>query len=316
MRSHLVVAFTTAIALFAMSGRPNAQRFTSRAVGVRVDVLVADGKKPVSGLTAADFELRDAGVVQDVRQLDIEQLPLNLVMAFDVSQSVNGPRLVALRDAARAVVASLREPDKVALLSFATRVRLLAPLTPSRVQIGVALDELAPAGATSLRDAVFAAIALRQQDQGRSLVLVFSDGQDTSSWLTAPRVLEAARRTDAVVYAIGIRQQTSVTGYAFGGRFPTPTTRVETVEEMGSFLRSVTEETGGRALFASTNADLRETFARTMDEFRNRYVLSYTPAGVSSSGWHPLEVKLKSKKGKVTARRGYFADPGPSPSSR
>jgi VWFA-related protein len=184
----------------------------------------------------------------------------------------------------------------------------LAPLTPSRVQIGVALDELAPAGATSLRDAVFAAIALRQQDQGRSLVLVFSDGQDTSSWLTAPRVLEAARRTDAVVYAIGIRQQTSVTGYAFGGRFPTPTTRIETVEEMGSFLRSVTEETGGRALFASTNADLRETFARTMDEFRNRYVLSYTPAGVSSSGWHPLEVKLKSKKGKVTARRGYFVD--------
>ena len=145
-------------------------------------------------------------------------------------------------------------------------------------------------------------------------MLVFSDGNDTSSWLTTPKVMESARRTDAVVYAVGIRQQARFTGFAMN---PLPGTATvvngtQTIEEMGEFLHKVTEETGGRALFASTDADLRATFARTLDEFRNRYVLSYAPAGVSNSGWHALDVRLKSKKGKVTARRGYFADSSPS----
>jgi VWFA-related protein len=292
-----------------------APRFTSRAVAVRVDVLVTDGKRLVTGLTAADFELRDAGVVQELKQIDVEQLPLNLVLAFDTSLSVAGPRMTALLDAARGVVGGLREPDRVALLSFATRVRLLAPLTSSRTQITVALDQLSAYGATSLRDAVFSALALRHEDSGRTLVLVFSDGGDTSSWLTSPKVVEAAKRTDAVVYAIGVRQESRITGYAFNPALQMPTIvgRSETTEDLGAFLRKVTEETGGRGLFASTYADLRETFARTLDEFRNRYVLSYTPTGVSSTGWHALDVKLKSRKGKVTARRGYVAEPAVSP---
>ncbi len=297
----------------------HAQRFTSQAVAVRVDVLVTEGKKPVSGLAAADFELRDAGVVQDVKQIDVEQLPLNLVLTVDTSQSVEGTRMTSLLDAARGLVGALREPDRVALLSFSTRVRLLSPLSASRPQITAALNQLSASGATSLRDAVFSALALRQDDPGRTLVLVFSDGNDTSSWLTTPKVMDAAKRTDAVVYAIGIRQQGTYTGYTAAlsplSRAPTVVNRTETIEQMGEFLRKVTEETGGRALFASTDKDLRSTFARTLDEFRSRYVLSYTPTGVPSTGWHPLSVKLKSKRGTVTARRGYVAE-GVSPSSR
>jgi len=75
-----------------------------------------------------------------------------------------------------------------------------------------------------------------------------------------------------------------------------------------SVLENVTEETGGRVLFASANSDLRVTFEKTLAEFRDRYVLSYVPTGVATSGWHRLEVKLKGKAGKVTARRGYFAE--------
>jgi hypothetical protein len=61
-------------------------------------------------------------------------------------------------------------------------------------------------------------------------------------------------------------------------------------------------------MFANSNKDLHATFAETLAEFRDRYVLSYTPTGVSTTGWHRLEVKLKGKSGKVTARRGYFAE--------
>jgi VWFA-related protein len=179
-----------------------------------------------------------------------------------------------------------------------------------------ALDQLSAYGATSLRDAVFSALALRHEDSGRTLVLVFSDGGDTSSWLTLPKVVEAAKHSDAVVYAIGVRQQPRVFAFNPAWQAPAVIGGSEATEDLGAFLRKVTEETGGRGLFASTDADLRPAFARTLDEFRNRYVLSYSPTGVSPAGWHALEVKLKSTRGKVTARRGYFAEAPVPPALR
>jgi VWFA-related protein len=291
------------------------QRFTSKTIGVRVDVLVTNGHQLVRGLSARDFELRDDGVVQSVSEVDVEGMPLNLILGFDTSESVAGERMHHLLEAGNALLAGLQPQDRVALLSFASRVRLLAPLTPSRQQIRGALSLLKAEGATSLRDAAFAALALREEDPGRTLVLIFSDGADTSSWLRAAPVIEAAKRTDAVVYAVAIAgERTIVTmttpmrsAETNTGTFVTQTTKT-TVEEAGKFLEKVTEETGGRVLFANANSDLRATFEKTLAEFRDRYVLSYVPTGVSTTGWHRLDVKLKGKSGKVTGRRGYFAE--------
>ena len=289
------------------------QRFTSKTIGVRVDVLVTSGHQLVRGLSAKDFELRDEGVVQSVTEVDVEGMPLNLILGFDTSASVAGERMRYLLEAGNGLLGGLQPQDRVALLSFASRVRLLAPLTPSRQQIRAAMDLLKAEGATSLRDAAFAALALREDDPGRTLVLLFSDGADTSSWLRAAPVIEAAKRTDAVVYAVGIADRqvhwvmtTPMRSGLAMGSITQPTTT--TVEEAGKFLENITEETGGRVLFASANSDLRATFDKTLAEFRDRYVLSYVPTGVATTGWHRLEVKLKGKSGKVTARRGYFAE--------
>ena len=279
-----------------------AQQFRSRTLGVRVDVLVTNGQQLVRGLEADDFELRDNGVVQSVSQIEIERIPLNLILVFDISTSVAGQRMRNLLRAGDALLDQLRAQDRVALLSFATRVRLLAPLTPSRQQIRGALLTLEAKGATSLRDAAFAGLALREDDPGRTLVLIFSDGDDTSSWLKMPAVLESAKRTDAVVYAVALPEERYVTSSLFGR-----TGRV-TYEHAGKFLDRLTEETGGRVVFANSNSDIGATFMKALAEFRDRYVLSYSPTGVSPTGWHQLEVKLKNKSGKVTARRGYFAD--------
>ena len=286
-----------------------AQQFKSGTVGVRVDVLVTNGQQLVRGLQASDFELRDEGVLQALTQVDVEEIPLNLILVFDTSGSMAGQRMRALLDASGSLLDGLRERDRVALLSFSSRVRLLAPLTPSRQQIRGALAILTARGATSLRDAAFAGLALREADPGRTLLLIFSDGADTSSWLKAPAVLESARRTDAVVYGIGIavpQYSTSVQRSPNGAG-----TRREVmwmVRDAGKFLQSLTEETGGRVLFANSNQDLRATFRQTLSEFRDRYVLSYSPSGVSANGWHQISVKLKAKSGTVTARRGYFAE--------
>ena len=169
--------------VIAMSIGAKAQQFKSRAVGVRVDVLVTNGQQLVKGLDAGDFELRDNGIVQSVSEIEIERMPLNLILVFDTSSSVAGQRMHFLLQAGEALLDQLRAQDRVALLSFSSRVRLLAALTPSRQQIRGALSTLEAKGATSVRDAAFAGLALREDDPGRSLVLIFSDGEDTASWL-------------------------------------------------------------------------------------------------------------------------------------
>jgi Ca-activated chloride channel family protein len=307
--TRLHVASAVALIIVVTGRSVNTQRFKSGTIGVRVDVLVTHGKELVRGLTARDFELRDEGVLQNVSEIEVEQIPLNLILAFDTSGSVAGDRLRSLVQAGQSLLDRLRPDDRVALVSFATRVRLLAPLTPSRQQIQGAFATLAAQGATSLRDAAFAALALRDADPVRTLVLIFSDGADTASWLGSSAVIEAAKRTDAVVYAVAIAEQRSA--YAISAKSGTSgivQRTVITVEEAGKFLDHLTEETGGRVMFANSNKDLRATFTQTLAEFRDRYVLSYTPTGVSPTGWHRLDVKLKGKSGKVTARRGYFAE--------
>ncbi|HTH01072.1 MAG TPA: VWA domain-containing protein [Vicinamibacterales bacterium] len=307
--TRLHVASAVALIIVVTGRSVNTQRFKSGTIGVRVDVLVTHGKELVRGLTARDFELRDEGVLQNVSEIEVEQIPLNLILAFDTSGSVAGDRLRSLVQAGQSLLDRLRPDDRVALVSFATRVRLLAPLTPSRQQIQGAFATLAAQGATSLRDAAFAALALRDADPVRTLVLIFSDGADTASWLGSSAVIEAAKRTDAVVYAVAIAEQRNA--YAISAKSGTSgivQRTVITVEEAGKFLDHLTEETGGRVMFANSNKDLRATFTQTLAEFRDRYVLSYTPTGVSPTGWHRLDVKLKGKSGKVTARRGYFAE--------
>jgi VWFA-related protein len=180
---------------------------------------------------------------------------------------------------------------------------------------------MSASGTTSLRDAAFAALSLREFDSGRTLVLMFTDGADNASWLTEANVIDVAKHTDAVVYGVYVRRTKDIVGGGFvkdqhGFVISDPLEMIRTASVTLNtpwFLRDLAEETGGRIIEAEGDADLTGTFTRTLDEFRNRYVLSYTPTGVSSSGWHALDVRLKSKKGKVIARRGYFAE---LPSSR
>jgi VWFA-related protein len=284
----------------ALSSTASGQ-FRSGTELVSVDVLVADGRTPIAGLTAADFELTDNGTPQTVEQIYVEQLPLNVVMVLDSSSSVRGERLRALKAGALTVIDRLRPRDRGALVSFSHRLDLRAALTGDIATLRRSVDALDATGSTALRDAAFAALALRTAEATRTLVLLFSDGLDTASILSEDRVIEIARRSDAIVYAIGIRQapaRRSGRGFRPSGDTPTD----------DRFLERLSRETAGRLLHAEQNRDIERTFARVLDEFNSRYVLGYTPRGVAGAGWHRLEVRLKKRSGTVLARRGYFAE--------
>jgi Ca-activated chloride channel family protein len=279
--------------------------FRTGVEGVRVDALVTDGNRRVTGLTAGNFELRDNGILQRITDISREALPLDIICTLDVSGSVDGAPLVRLKDAMRALIDALADRDRMALMTFADRLRIHANLTDDRSRLRAILGGVEAGGSTALLDAIFAGLALRESAAGRTLLLLFSDGRDTASWLPARRVLESAQRTDVVIYPVAVQPQMRVTWHGGGPA------RVETTQGLhgpaSRLLEALADETGGRVFVADNERRLRSTFVEVLSEFRQRYVLSYTPTGVSSDGWHVIDVKLKGRNGQVRARRGYFA---------
>jgi VWFA-related protein len=294
MRVVIGAAIVVAVA-FGVAAQP-LPRIKVRVDAVRVDVLVADGKRPVAGLTKRDFELRDNGVPQAIDRVDAEQMPLDVVLALDASRSVAGEPLRRLRAAARATVASLRPDDRVALLAFSHALLPLARLTTDRVELERAIAAIEPAGATALYDAAFSGLLMAGEPGRRTMLLLYTDGIDTVSWLDPDDPVQAAARTDAVIYAVTPANSRRLRSRARLGRF----------NSMAEFLTELAESTGGSLLYADDERRLERVFGDIMEEFKNRYQISYYAEGVDQKGWHTIDVK--SRKGKVIkARRGYYA---------
>ena len=258
--------------------------FRSGAVGVRVDVLVTEGRKPVAGLTAQDFELRDNGVLQSVQLVDAHDIPLNVVVALDTSASTAGRRHTDLMAAGAALLDELRDGDQAALTTFSHAVTPQLAPTTDLAAVRKQLEAITTDGRTAVMDAVHVALTQTLAQPGRSLVVVCTDGSDVSSWLRPADVVDSARRSSAVIYGV-------VTANA----------------RHAAALEDVAETTGGEVLVES-DADLRHTFRRIVQDFRSRYILAYTPTGVDTGGFHRLDVRVKRRGLSVRARPGYIGE--------
>jgi VWFA-related protein len=278
---------TIAVALLLLECAGRAQQspaFSSRIEAVRVDVLVADNGQPVLGLGPADFDILDNGVPQQVELVSFDQIPLNVILALDMSESVAGERLEQLRGAGAGLLAALHGEDQAALVAFSHTVQLGTKLTSDVAAVRRALGTERASGMTALVDGTYAGIMVGESDAGRGLLIVFSDGVDTSSWLRADAVLDAARRADVVVYGVSVVSRLKP-----------------------EFLREATTLTGGRLFEIEKTVNLASTFLGILDEFRHRYLVSYTPKGVAKDGWHKLDVRVKNRRATIRARPGYLA---------
>lgn len=248
---------------------------------VRIDVSVMREGRPVTGLSSRDFVVTDSGVAQQVDSVVVDRLPLEVTLVFDVSASVSGVRLASLKNAARELTTRLRPADQAALITFTNGVHLAVAMTDDLGLMRRALEELTASGATALRDAVHVATMLQAPASRRSLMLVFTDGHDTASWLTEADVLDSVRRAGGVIHIV------SSASDPFSGR--------------------LADVSGGRVWSASSDRQLSELFTQALDEMRARYLLSYSPRGVEKPGWHEVTVRLNGPRAEVTARPGYFA---------
>ncbi len=279
--------------------------FRTGVEAVYVDVFVTRADVPVLGLGAEDFVVTDNDVRQRVEVVDRESIPTTAILALDASTSVMGERLVKLRAAAGAFLRGMAARDEAALLTFTQKIELRQAPTTDRSAVAAALERVRAGGATTVIDALYVCLK-RRWGPGRPIVVLFTDGEDSASWLENDDVLEAARESSALLYVVG----TGAAGPALGA--PQFWSRRRDIQpEPGSvyLLRRAAETTGGA--YWSANYDrLEEAFLKVLEAASARYVLSYEPEGIARVGRHRLKVSVKRGGLEVRSRQEYVV-PGP-----
>jgi len=273
--------------------------FRTTADVVSVDASVQRDRRPVSGLTAADFELLDNGVPQEISEVAYEKLPIDVTLVLDVSASVTGSVLDELRRALRQVRADLGTADRLRLITFNMSIRKRVDFAQPAADLDAALNTLRGAGSSAVFDALAVAMTTADVPGRRRLLVLFSDGQDSSSITDPDELLDVARRSTPTIAVI------------LGSPVPDrPASLVRTSSALASatvntLTERLTAETGGIVTTVKSGENLTSKFRRMVQDFRSSYVLYFTPRGVERSGAHTLEVKVKRPGAEVRARRGY-----------
>ena len=308
-----------AMTVTAMTGAAS-QVFRSDVDGVIVVVSVRQGNRPVTGLSADDFQLTDNGVAQKISAVSAEKVPLDLTLLLDLSSSVDGPQLQRIKKAVADTADLLRSDDRIRLIAISQVLQEVVPFQAPSSAIG--LDALRAEGATSLYDGMAAAM-MRPPDPGRrQLIVAFTDGRDSTSIIDQRTALEIARRTDSVVGIVvpveaaeasatrRLAQRNTVDSLSgagnvtMSGRGPAASMGSDGVP---TALTQLVAPTGGRVIPLGTGESISRLFKATLDDFRASYVLQYTAEGVAAEGWHDVLVRVKGRSGlDIRARKGYM----------
>jgi VWFA-related protein len=309
-------------ALWGLGGQSDVQqyqkyRFEKRVDVVAVDVAVTDGRRPVDGLTEADFEIRDNGVLQEIDKVQVETAPVDAILILDTSKSVAGPKLEELRAAVGDFIAGLREDDRAALVTFTGYVQLRQSLTTDRSVLRDVLEGIDALGLTALKDGLYGGLALAGPSAQRPIAVLFSDGLDNASWITESEIPEVVKESNAVVYVVcssPSEERTSSSPARWHSNFrPWKSRPQESMRRYfrNRFLRRVADDSGGRFFEIDDASSMEQEFRRVVEDIRSRYLLTYYPTGIAEDGWHDLEVKLVNHKAELRARQGYYVEPEP-----
>jgi VWFA-related protein len=281
-----------------------APTFKSRTAGVMVDATVRDkNRRSVTGLKASDFELTDNGVPQQVTDVSYGKLPIDITVGLDVSHSVTGSLLERLRQGVVQLMGDLGKDDRLKLVLFNMRVTRIIDYTRDVRAVERAIRSAAAGGGTSLVDAMSVSLVSEGPTDRRQLVVFFTDGSDSTSTSSEAMVLGVARRTRATLAFVvpsNITTVNTVTGTTISVRAGTSNSSYHPL------LNALARETGGTIFPVGGSTNLSSAFRTVLNDFRNAYVLYFTPQGVERQGYHQLQVKVKREDAQVVARRGYF----------
>jgi Ca-activated chloride channel family protein len=254
----------------------------------------------VGSLEARDFAVKDNGVTQEIAVFEHQTTqPLSITLLIDTSASTGKDLKYETASVMKFLNALVREgnpADSVSLYAFSYDVTLLHSFTrrPSRVEDS--LKFLKPEGGTSLYDAVYLAAPALRDREGRHVIVVVTDGGDTTSFRKYKDALDAAQKADAIVYPVVVVPITNPVGRNTGGEHA---------------LETLAAGTGGRTFYPSAGAELDRAFAEILRDLRTQYLLGYYPSGVPAGDgkFHAVRVELPQRKDlRVSTRTGYYAE--------
>jgi Ca-activated chloride channel homolog len=276
--------------------QPPGPTFKSGTQVVSLFVTVADAQKRlVPGLNKEDFDVFDNEKSQPIIYFDNSVLPITVVVMLDTSGSMT-LTIDLLKQAAEQFLIRLLPDDKARVGAFNDKIQFSSRFTNDRDELVSDVKNLDYGNGTRLWDAVDASLEELKGIDGRRVVLVFTDGDDTESKNSSlGKVIERARADEVMIYAIGLESH-----YFNGQRM------VRSKPDSG--LRKIADETGGGYFELQKTADLAPTFTKVAQELHSQYVIGFTPTQLDNRV-HKLMVKMKQPGMTARARRSYLAAP-------
>jgi Ca-activated chloride channel family protein len=286
-------ALALAISIAALSAQQ--PTFKSGTQVVSLFVTVADGQRRlIPDLLQQDFDVFDNDKVQAISYFDNLVQPITVIAMLDTSGSMTG-NIPFLKAAAEQFLLRLLPDDKARVGAFNDKIQISSRFTNNRDELVADVKELDYGNGTRLWDAVGVALDELKGIEGRRVILVFTDGDDTESSTRLGTIIDRARNEEAMVYGIGFESV-----YFNGQRM------VRSKPDGG--LQKLADETGGGYFELQKSADLAPTFTRVAQELHSQYVIGFTPTQLDNRV-HKLAVKVRKPGLTARARRSYLAAP-------
>jgi VWFA-related protein len=282
------MALVLLLAGIGLSPRVGAQFATGvQLVEIYATVTRADGSA-VTGLKASDFEVLEDGTAQPISVFVAGEFPVTVALGVDRSFSMAGQPLRLAMRASQAFLRALKPKDRSMVWAISDGAEVIAPLDAPRDEQLLALAKLTPWSTTALHDSVIAALERLEPEPGRQALVLFTDGSDRYSRASVADVLERVRRSNALVYGIGVGK-----------------TRAPILAEMAAV-------SGGRSLQVGNPEALEPALAAVARELEHQYLLGYAPPpgrSGSDASWRSITVRLTHSPAgaRVRARDGYVA---------
>ena len=297
-RTLLTAAAALALATLLVIPSQGQIKVGTQTVPLYVTVIDA-AKRLVPDLVREDFEVYDNGKLQQLTNFDNQATPITVVVMLDTSGSMT-LALDMVKQAAEEFLMRLLPADRAKVGAFNDKLEVKPepglPFSDNRDQLIRALNDLDFGYPTRLYDAVDFSITQLEAAEGRKVVLVFTDGEDTASKIDAGDANVRARAQEVMVYAVGLEND-----YFNGSQ------RVRTSPDRG--LRRLSDDTGGGFFLLKKKDELGPTFTRIAQELHSQYVLGFTPE-TADGKVHKLEVRVKRPGLTARARKSYVAAGG------
>jgi VWFA-related protein len=266
---------------------PSELKYSVQSQLVQIYFRVTEGGRGIEGISERDLTLLEDGKAKEIARLDAQDIPLQVALLLDTSESMRDA-IQDTQEAAVYFVESMKPADRIHFIPFNSDIKIFSQTGDDPDPIVEVIRSTEASGGTELYEALLFAMRTLRAQQGRKAIVVFSDGEDTSMSSSLHVALNAAARYGYPIYTIGA-------GDALGN------------EKLNRILDQFANTTSGNSFLVEEPAELRHTFGRIATELRTAYVANYYTDVPFDGRWHDLEIRPLNPEYRVRHRKGFYA---------